>query len=227
MVRAIRSGTKTQTRRLHGLKYFNGQPDRWRLEGNIMAFDGGFEYVPLTKCPYGAPGDFLWVREKFSPYLYRFGCWYWADGNEAPYAATISKPSIFMPRWASRITLEIVDVRVQRVQDISEADALAEGIIEDTFPLWPDEPGFPGKRPVWRYDVDCANSPQLAYARLWNSINAKPKPVYSTDDNGKKEIAYYQSFPWEAGTRNDTHQGKPWFVIGNPWVWALTFKVVQ
>jgi hypothetical protein len=104
------------------------------------------EDAAINSCPYGQPGDLLWVREAWQPV--------WAEADEpAPeglrskegwsigYAAdqivdwydgesltSRCKPSIHMPRWASRLTLEITDVRVQRLQEISEKDALAEGI---------------------------------------------------------------------------------------------------
>jgi hypothetical protein len=83
-----------------------------------------------VKCPYGMPGDRLWVRETF-----------WTDGDEVIYRSDPGaekeldsaftglnwKPSIHMPRWASRINLEVTGVRVERLCSISEADALAEG----------------------------------------------------------------------------------------------------
>ena len=106
MVRAILAGTKTQTRRVVKLK-----PDYMET----------FLRLPnkVACCPYGQPGGRLWVRETFedcesalhSCVLYR------ADGGTP---GTKWTPSIHMPRWASRITLEITGVRVERLQDISE-----------------------------------------------------------------------------------------------------------
>ena len=114
MVRAILAGTKTQTRRVVKLK-----PDYMET----------FLRLPnkVACCPYGQPGGRLWVRETFedcesalhSCVLYR------ADGGTP---GTKWTPSIHMPRWASRITLEITGMRVERLQDISEADAMAEGV---------------------------------------------------------------------------------------------------
>lgn len=116
-------------------------------------------------CPYGKPGDRLWVKETFAigasqPY---------ADGQEdevAIYRATGAddhfppkwKPSIFMPRWASRITLEIESVRVERLNEISHADALAEGT------------PMPALGPTEGQNLTTA---QHAYAALWESINGK------------------------------------------------------
>ena len=113
MVRAILDGNKTQTRRVVKLK-----PDYMET----------FLRLPnkVACCPYGQPGGRLWVRETFedcesalhSCVLYR------ADGGTP---GTKWTPSIHMPRWASRITLEITGVRVERLQDISEEDAISEG----------------------------------------------------------------------------------------------------
>ncbi|EPL7198446.1 hypothetical protein QCW82_004858 [Klebsiella michiganensis] len=107
-----------------------------------------------TSCPFGAVGDRIWVRETFQGPLFDFDlmdsyckdptpferpefCVYKADGAPAPefYDADDElhcrwRPSIHMPRWASRITLEITDVRVERLNSISEEDARAEGIID-------------------------------------------------------------------------------------------------
>jgi len=98
-------------------------------------------------CPHGIPGDHLWVREnhKFNGTLAGPRCTYRADNTEKWFedAPDNSKawladddnwrPSIFLPRWASRITLEIVKVRVERLQDISERDAIEEGIERDAM----------------------------------------------------------------------------------------------
>lgn len=148
MVRALLAGTKTQTRRV--VKPTPGAQSKWLTpEGlsrvpsiTVGAHDCGFG-AQLThpmggpggwiRCPYGQPGDLLWVRECFSINEHQEGCWYWADGNIAEFDCTRPKPSIHMPRWASRLTLEITDVRVERLQAISEADALAEGVREPSL----------------------------------------------------------------------------------------------
>ena len=159
MVRATLAGRKTQTRRV-----IKPQPE--------LAPDGKWDWKPRGKwagaigkngqhnlrCPYGQPGDVLWVRECFSPYLYRDGCWYWADGNVAAYDATKPKPSIYMPRWASRILLEVVDVRVERVQEISEEDAMAEGV------EWKEYAGLANK------------TAKKLFRTLWDKINGKKHP---------------------------------------------------
>jgi hypothetical protein len=155
MVRAILDGRKTQTRR-------KIKPGDWSVEAHTMETD--WPYLPhyLTdgaavpvKCPYGNPGDRLWVRETWANERDGTGC---PDDTGILYRATDPgwddedtglrwRPSIFMPRRASRITLEITDVRVQRLQDISDDDSRAEG-----------------------YDRSHA-FPREWFALLWESIN--------------------------------------------------------
>lgn len=136
MVRAILDGTKTQTRRV-----VKGGPLQWLVGAK---FDPAFVADPGNYlCPYGQPGDRLWVRENFCPIYPQDPTYNGGRPIEYDYAATYQhgnrlgdtlgikkrwKPSIHMPRWASRITLEITGVRVERLQDISEADAIAEGV---------------------------------------------------------------------------------------------------
>ena len=81
------------------------------------------------KCPYGVPGDWLWVREAFAHDRYSEGNYYFkADDKQRPKTASDWHPSIHMSRFASRITLEITNIRVERLTDISVEDARAEGV---------------------------------------------------------------------------------------------------
>ena len=141
MVRAILAGTKTQTRR--AVKSTGMYAIDASIHGEEVARR---ELAALaTRCPYGQAGDQLWVREAFSgPHCMDAsdGCkavppskwgdcsriWYWADGNPTEGDWTRPRPSIHMPRWASRVLLEITGVRVERLLEISEADAQAEGV---------------------------------------------------------------------------------------------------
>jgi hypothetical protein len=111
MVRAILDGRKTQTRRVV-------KPKKWMLN----------DWSGLA-CPYGAPGDRLWVRETFTcvagPDILPGRVVYRADEPELDVRWT---PSIHMPRYRSRILLEVEDVRAERLNHISGADAVAEGI---------------------------------------------------------------------------------------------------
>lgn len=182
MVRALLDGTKTQTRRVA---------------------DTGLDTLART-CPYGQPGDRLWVRETFFAYgrwekrhnartmrdECRFvdmttGCGYayqYAADNpnlalaqgRGPTPAWTTRPAIFMPRVASRVLLEILSARVERLQDINEADAVAEG--------------------------------------------TQPVPVASGEESASYIAGYRQV--WEA-----INGGDSW--AANPWVWVLEFKRIE
>jgi hypothetical protein len=154
MVRALLNGNKTQTRRIvKRLEVRDGMPEP--------------EWASLLKCcPYGQPGDRLWVRETFNRtnpggndghYFFRA-----TEANEFPDA--IWKPSIHMPRWASRITLEVTGVRVDRLQDISESDAVAEGCAKN-------HNGYYWGAPHPVSGLKQMASAVGAYRDLWESIN--------------------------------------------------------
>lgn len=160
MVRALLDGRKTQTRRIvKPAKDRNGsgcQLAPCEIAGEVNGGD-------YSLCPYGQPGDRLWVREAhaFVPepaYRRSTGivqtinpaddyeaCVYRENFNRA--RSFPWRPSIHMPRWASRITLEIVSVRVERLNDISAKDALEEGIA-------------------------LCQQPQEAFRQLWESIHS-------------------------------------------------------
>lgn len=140
MVRAILDGRKTQTRRV-----VKPQPSpelladyAWIRATRGSARTDAQMLSDCLPCPYGQPGDRLWVRETWAYSIHALAAERDEDGPFV-YAATNHgtqgrlcdrwRPSIHMPRAASRITLEITAVRVERLQDISEADAIAEGIV--------------------------------------------------------------------------------------------------
>ena len=160
MVRALLTGTKAQTRRI--VKVLTGEahhppyePVLWISEDECVPINSP---EAIARCPYGQPGDQLWVREQFQFYRPFAGdvttipifyadidhcgqCPAIIDGREifvSPRGPW--KPSIHMPRKVSRITLEITGVRVERVQDISEEDARAEGVLptplQRSFHTW-------------------------------------------------------------------------------------------
>jgi hypothetical protein len=177
MVRAILAGTKTQTRRAMRdqpwkLPHFNRGALSIRVRGTVyQAFNPQF---PPVRCPYGQPGDRLWVREAFihEPADY---CWeasvsipcrpaftvYRAD-HEGDTRGAGWKPSIHMPRWASRITLEVTSVRVERLQGISADDAKAEGISEFIGGWWCEHDDA---------EQIAGMTPQEGYRHLWERIN--------------------------------------------------------
>lgn len=154
MVRAILDGRKTQTRRPLKWKQTRFTEIGEREDGSNWPWSEDTEKVcdHWHPCPFGAVGDRIWVRETYQGPLFDYEhmesyledsskfekpdfCMYRADGKPAPefYDADDNlhcgwRPSIHMPRWASRITLEITDVRVERLNGISETDAEAEGI---------------------------------------------------------------------------------------------------
>jgi len=157
MVRALLEGRKTQTRRV--LK----PPLRgaWIEDGAIWAMTpDGPDGLPL---PY-ARGDRLWVREGFC-WVSAWGWRYRADNDDLDDKREFGEVGkwqspIHMPRWASRLTLTVTDVRVQRLHDISEADAVAEGI----EPKWHAYTGYGKQADVWM-------SPYDSFASLWISIH--------------------------------------------------------
>ena len=139
MVRAILDGRKTQTRRVvkpqPETKPHNGVDDKWFSEYSDIKNLGFLKHT----CPFGQPGDRLWVREAFTEYPQK-GLLYKADGCNKKLGVWWGwRPSIHMPRRASRIKLEVTDVRVERLQNISEEDIYAEGIdtnSHDFMELW-------------------------------------------------------------------------------------------
>lgn len=188
--------------------------------------------------PFGIVEDHLWVRETFAlapacndPDPDDQDDWhpvYRADGDERPWLSSLDenalevkapwKPSIFMPRWASRITLEITEVRVQRLWEISEDDAKAEGVTRCTPPhghILPEQevpgPGF--------YRVRLGDQPhRLPFADLWDKVNGHRRvreyleigdPGYTLDRPYRTVID--ESTRWEA----------------NPFVWAVSFRRVM
>lgn len=187
-VNAILAGQKTMTRRVvnpqFGQRWGAGCPNKkgfsimqpaqtknWRdafaVHTDRKDSDGRWLWL---FCPYGKVGDRLWVKETLKPSesgitIYKQnGCPAYRDGESVqwmwPKAKSVTQGC---PRWASRITLEITDVRVDRLQDISEEDAMAEGI----------EPTI-----RWQNDV-YGDTYRDAFANLWDKINGKKYPWQS------------------------------------------------
>ncbi len=178
MVRAILfAARKTQTRRLfkHNITeleidkigYTTFTPDGHISIRGKRQVDGGGYAEWFVKCPFGQTDDQLWVRETFCQdtsdgkshfYVYK------ADYPDYPMGSATWKPSIHMPRIASRISLQITTIRVERLQDISREDAIAEGVFYHT--------GLEG------YSTDeegrnfHASDPRISYCKLWCSIHS-------------------------------------------------------
>lgn len=205
LVPEILADRKTVTRRLVRTPFVvdehpvTGQP--WPLHPSYV--NGGDDEGEPLACPFGAPGDRLWVREAFRASA--------SDPKAIHYSASVSeyerrekgpwKPSIHMPRWACRLTLDVVSVRVERLQDITADDVIAEGI---KLPAT-DHDCPPGKViPLVRIgspylkahpDVKCWKASDFwlsQFACTWDDINAKRAP-------------------WDS----------------NPWVWRIEFKRVE
>lgn len=193
MVRALIAGTKTQTRRalrvqppnttqsFHLYHHPDPRPHYW-------AMDGGSLLDFVVPCPYGPVGDYLYVRETFAPIYPQDPCYHGGKPIEYDYRASYTngdrlgdslgikktwKPAIHMPRAASRILLEVTNVRVERLQDISEADAIAEGI---------ERPEDMSAEAIAALDIwegaerrcfNALNQPIHQYRRLWDQINGE------------------------------------------------------
>lgn len=184
MVRALLDGTKTQTRRLvahpgeawtnDGLGRITSKHPKQGRFGLFVrrGLDTDFPECDIVPCPYGQPGDRLWVRETWAYGIHALAAArdengpfvYAADGTTQGRLCDRWRPSIHMPRTASRITLEVTGVRVERLLDISIEDAKAEG-------AWgPDDSIVDKVATYFGIDVLGAN-PRLAFQMLWESIN--------------------------------------------------------
>ncbi|MCO1336375.1 hypothetical protein MO867_18745, partial [Microbulbifer sp. OS29] len=195
MVRAILDGRKTQMRRPIKPQPFNGVNDEQAIKqiGGLPPGRSLYQeinsawqsrYVDID-CPYGEPGGRLWVRETFGYEVRSLGgapheqIVYRASKPDAVHCYDCNgmgqpikwKPSVHMPRWASRITLEITGVSVERIQDISEEDAIAEGILNSTLqtPLTKTVMYHCGPWPT----PICGESARDAYGALLESIYGK------------------------------------------------------
>lgn len=175
MVRAILDGTKTQTRRPLKIQPLDILTKRPPWDKNLTrVIDGNRCWFSLAErnpnrggvlyCSHGEVGERLWVREKFS--ISGNGYYYVTDTDGTVHHAW--RPSIHMPREASRITLEITGVRVQRIQDISAKDIIAEGAV-----LRPHHSEHFGKCPVSAFNNACYMDLKTLWADGWNAINAR------------------------------------------------------
>ncbi|HRW55817.1 MAG TPA: hypothetical protein P5081_23340 [Phycisphaerae bacterium] len=222
MVRAILDGQKTQTRRVvkpqPSFIAGDGDPNdsgAWE-DGTPMLLGEDLIAKPI-RCPYGRPGDVLWVREKWAETVAESGgcavIAYAAGGSRCVLASHDGegdpigtdgecanpwipddirwKPSIHMPFWACRLFLRVKDVRVQRVQETSAKDIIAEGAVlrsfhSDAFEMVGANP----QCPVSAFDGKVYPDLRSLWAMGWDSINAK------------------RGFGWKA----------------NPLVWPVTFE---
>ena len=200
MVNSILSGQKTQTRRIvKGDLSISGNTARYSSPNRRSHTWTDLPYY-LSTCPYGIPGDHLWVRETWRAVeldngndgiLYKADNHFksiensqaaadlWCDAYADRKYGNKWRPSIFMPRWASRIALAVTDVQVERLQEISEEDAIAEGLQKEVI--------------------------SVGYQNDSVTLRARPKFVYLWD-----KINSDRGYSFES----------------NPWVWVISFKVV-
>jgi hypothetical protein len=226
MVNAILEGRKTMTRRERGLKKVNENPDKWEMlgldcsRGSVISSAACKSKVEdnniAIKCPYGNVGDILYVRETWAN-LGHNNC---QDGAEERNVIVFKasengqdwenntegwrwKPGIHLPKSASRIWLEITDIGVERLQDISPNDAINEGIGSKYagIPWYKNYRSFHQNEYAGLYDDlhdrQWISDPVLSFFSLWASINGA---------NGVKGV---HSF------------------VDNPWVWVVKFRVLS
>jgi hypothetical protein len=234
---------KNQTRRTRGLERINNDPGGSFLAGvgdGVAIFGCSIpadDPLPIeVKCPYGKPGDRLWVREtwycdhtfagdhvgtcsgcvrcthtdadriaewrELLEYRADHDCRSWEAG--CPCTEGEWRPSIHMPRWASRLTLEITQLRVERLQAISEEDAKAEGVSLDSA----------------RWSEGFVEGHREQFARLWDSINGarEPRHIKRRSKRGKRTDRYEATHPKKTA---------PYSWAANPWVWVVGFKRVE
>lgn len=221
MIRAILEGRKTQTRRVIKPQPTLCERSGFHWKGYAYGIGSGHRETQRNfarqECPQGKPGDRLWVREAhaFVPQpAYRCSTDIYQQINpNYDYEACVYRenfdrsrsfpwrPSIHMPRWASRITLEITDVRVERLQDISEEDAIAEGARH-----FPD---LPGTSPYGQDDRWSMEAPDSCDKCLGNARMAFANYFCKITGNAPKGLL--DPRPWDA----------------NPWVWVIEFRRVD
>jgi len=192
MVRANRAGLKSQTRRTRGLDKINEAPEEWRvlysagIDNAWWTFARG-EAVEKIRNPYGLPGDILWSREAWK--RGEDGAVYYRADNHIDVKGWPWKPGIHMFRKDSRDSYEVVSVRPERLQEIPEEDAIAEGLTalegRERANWGPGEFGYTGMNLGFYHvaqghrRVCCCNEgrelnllPSIcAYRELWESIN--------------------------------------------------------
>lgn len=219
LVRALLAGTKTVTRRpvksphVGDLNVFAYDAARGLWEGGVYGDGGAVAHGEWVRCPYGQAGsDRLWVRETWHPCArlaldveveYRADgesktCRWHGDGDvDDMIRRSAWVPSIHMPRWASRITLAVTSVGVERLQDITEDDVFAEGV---PVPVTTD--GCPRGKAAVLHTLS-GRFPSIKYARPGASTNEIVRAHFASAWD-----SIYGAESWAA----------------NPWVWVVRFR---
>lgn len=209
MVQAILEGRKTMTRRLNNLNTVNDKPDNYNFLGlevnakselfstwQVKEFE---DIIFPNKFPYGNIGDKLWVKETFHKLKQAdsFGKYLYKAMGDTP---DKWKPSIFMPKEATRIWLEIIEIKVERLQDISPDDACNEGVN------------------YWNIDADALEGGELVADYENYDWKDDPKsydyhfPTYSNPVDSFFSL-------WRKLNGMESLQA-------NPWVWVISFKKI-
>ncbi|MDD5065284.1 MAG: hypothetical protein PHQ35_11075 [Phycisphaerae bacterium] len=263
MIPSILRDEKTHTRRVIKPQPSDGGLDWIEWEGfsawqdPMRTLEEGCQRI----CPYGQLRDRLWVKETYraeeladdttegQPGL--DGIRYKADGFFRPIENSreaadrwidargeksgIWRSSMFMPRWASRITLEILGIEVRRLQDITEEAAIQEGVEIDVIDQAPIAKNYLDKNnwfQEWDPDItgmtfiENGEIARASFTTLWNSLNAKPTRAARNPYTGKREDCYV-SYPWDDIREEREKAGLVWYVVGNPWVWDVWFKRME
>jgi len=211
MVQAILDGRKTQTRRTRGLKTINENPDIYQYHGTLpdnplvhifaRIWKGHWVETTHIKCPYGQPGDLLWVRETFARATIG-GKEIFGYKSLEKYPSQIKyKPSIHMPKAAARIWLQVEEVKVERLQDISDDSIIAEGV---RIPV----NGIGTNRVVFKLGVE--NS---AFSFL-------PERKEGEKYNQSQLLHAFWAELW-----CEVNDRASWDL--NPWVWVVKFNVLS
>lgn len=207
MIRAVLEGRKTQTRRLVNLREFGESTTRgyqWTFRDRRARWQDLCHADMIARCPYGAPGDQLWVREAFTHITGNgIRVHYRADGEPTDSGGRVLptepglrrwSPSIHMPRKASRLQLDVTEIRIERLQSISKQDAIAEGA--QRFEGLADPSPYPSSGNNWSMESptshrQCLGSPQTAFGNFFIKLHGQDV--------------------WDA----------------NPWVWVVGFKPIE
>ena len=237
MVNAILTGQKTVTRRvitennIQSTAYLHDLVMRDAINDTGW-FGSDIHYLKLPHksgdgtrhrvMPKWLAGDRLWIREtwkwegdtKWDDAMPIGSFYYKADFPDGD-GPTGWKPSIHMPKKACRLWQEVVAVRPERLQEITDKDAIKEGVSFD------NESGF-----YFASDQFMGQQPKEVFRKLWDSINATPKLVKTNPHTGVKEDCYV-SYPWEDISQVETIHNLTHYIIGNPWVWRVEFKVIS
>lgn len=233
MIKPILDNSKTRTRRImkpqlpcHGFS-------RYETTDCDVVSKGG-RYI---RCPYGAKGTILWVRETWARYGNfqnpKMGYVYRAGDNKIPDESQfiILKqrlqnneikwcPSIHMPRRVARLFLKVEDIKIEQLQDITEEEAIAEGVERDRDGWKAYDVIQAGlyKSEAHTFNLAPYKSAIYSFQSLWDSLYSAPSPV-----KRKGKTTHYESYPWENIQETREHKGLPWIVKGNPWLWNIKF----